>query len=131
MGSSVNQSKNIWKKIKKEQLITGLLFGVLLLVIAIPTSSKEKEQETANVSESSALLEKQLEDALMQIEGIGTVDATIMLEPFVDDHSSPEIRGILVVATSGDNPVETLKIQETVMTLFQIDAHKIKVMKMK
>lgn len=126
----MNLTKNIWKKIKKEQLITGLLFGVLLLVIAIPTSS-DKMEEAENVSESGALLEKQLEDALMQIEGIGTVDATIMLEPFVDDHASPEIRGVLVVATSGDNPVETLKIQETVMTLFQIDAHKIKVMKMK
>ena len=124
-------SKNLWKNIKKEQLITGLLFGVLLLVIAIPTSSEKEEETSANVSANSALLEKQLEEALMQIEGIGVVDATIMLEPFVDDHSSPEIRGILIVATSGDNPVETLKIQETVMTLFQIDAHKIKVMKMK
>lgn len=124
-------SKNLWKNIKKEQLITGLLFGVLLLVIAIPTSSEKEEETSANVSANSALLERQLEEALMQIEGIGVVDATIMLEPFVDDHSSPEIRGILIVATSGDNPVETLKIQETVMTLFQIDAHKIKVMKMK
>lgn len=121
--------KGIWKKIKKEQLITGLLFGVLLLVISIPTSSNKKETE--NVSKNSALLEKQLEEALMQIEGIGVVDATIMLEPFADDHSSPEIRGILVVASSGDDPVETLKIQQTVMTLFQIDAHKIRVMKMK
>ena len=124
-------AKNRWKHVKKEQLITGLLFGVLLLVIAIPTSSEKKDTETANVSENGALLERQLEDALMQIEGIGVVDATILLEPFTDDHSASEIRGILIVASSGDNPVETLKIQETVMTLFQIDAHKIKVMKMK
>lgn len=124
-------SKNFSKSIKKEHLVTGLLFGLLLLIIAVPTSSDKKEKETENVSKNSALLEKQLEDALMQIEGIGVVDATIMLEPFSDAHTSPEIRGILVVASSGDDPVETLKIQQTVMTLFQIDAHKIKVMKMK
>lgn len=124
-------SKNFPKSIKKEHLITGLLFGLLLLIIAVPTSSDKKEKETENVSKNSALLEKQLEDALMQIEGIGVVDTTIMLEPFADAHTSPEIRGILVVASSGDDPVETLKIQQTVMTLFQIDAHKIKVMKMK
>ena len=52
--------KGIWKNIKKEQLITGLLFGVLLLVISIPTSSNKKETE--NVSKNSALLEKQLEE---------------------------------------------------------------------
>ena len=55
----------------------------------------------------------------------------ITLEPLVDDREAPEIRGVLVVAESGDNPVEILKIQETVMTLFQIDAHRIKVMKLK
>lgn len=124
-------SKSFPKSIKKEHLVTGLLFGLLLLIIAVPTGSDKNEKETENVSKNSALLEKQLEDALMQIEGIGDVDATIMLEPFADEHTSPEIRGILVVASSGDDPVETLKIQQTVMTLFQIDAHKIKVMKMK
>ena len=127
----MNQTKSFLKNIKKEQLITGLLFGILLIVIAIPTSSQKSSEETENISSNGAMLEKQLEDALMQIDGLGTVDVTIMLEPFTDDYTSPEIRGILVVASSGDNPVETLKIQETVMTLFQIDAHKIKVMKMK
>ena len=127
----MSASKKFLKNMKKEHLITGLLFGLLLLIIAIPASSDKNEYETENVSKNSALLEKQLEDALMQIEGIGIVDATILLEPFADEHTSPEIRGILVVASSGDNPVETLKIQQTVMTLFQIDAHKIKVMKMK
>ncbi len=127
----MNQTKSILKKIKKEQLIAGLLFGILLVVIAMPVSNNKEKSDTEKVSANGALLEKQLEDALMQIEGIGTVDVTIMLEPFVDEHASPEIRGVLVVSSSGDNPVETLKIQETVMTLFQIDAHKIKVMKMK
>ena len=112
-------------------MITGLLAGILLLIIGVPTGSDEKEKGTENVSKNSALLEKQLEEALMQIEGIGIVDATTLLEPFTGEHTAPEIRGILIVASSGDDPVETLKIQQTVMTLFQIDAHRIKVMKMK
>lgn len=124
-------SKNYIRNIKKEHLTVGLLAGILLLIIGMPSGSGAEKKETENVSKNSALLEKQLEDALMQIEGIGTVEATILLEPFADEYASPEIRGILVVASSGDNPVEALKIQQTVMTLFQIDAHRIKVMKMK
>lgn len=76
-------------------------------------------------------MEKQLEQVLTQIEGIGSVQTMVTLEPLIDDDREPEIRGVVVVADSGDDPVQILKIQETVMTLFQIDAHRIKVMKLK
>ena len=38
--------------------------------------------------------------------------------------------GVLVVAQGGDNPVVIKDIQEAVQVLFQVEAHKIKVMKM-
>ena len=39
--------------------------------------------------------------------------------------------GVLVCAQGGGDPVVVQNIQEAVMALFQVDAHKIKIMKMK
>lgn len=132
-----------WGNGTKDKVILCFLAGILLLVIAIPIGDKKygktvsvenvlsNDKEERSISDNAALLEFQLEQILSQIEGIGQVKAMITLEPFIDDHELPEIRGVLVVSEHGDDPVQILKIQETVMTLFQIDAHKIKVMKLK
>lgn len=127
---------SIWREwsrnMKKDKIVLCFLAGILLLVIAIPVKSKDPPvAENTTISTNASLLEAQLEQVLSQIEGIGQVETMITLEPLVDDRDAPQIRGVLVVAQSGDNPVEILKIQETVMTLFQIDAHRIKVMKLK
>ena len=45
--------------------------------------------------------------------------------------TTPEIRGVVVVAQGGGDPVVERQIQEAVRALFHGDAHKIKVMKMK
>ena len=119
---------------KKDKIILCFLAGILLLVIAIPMNGKESTVNAAadtGISTNASLLEGQLEQVLSQIEGIGEVETMITLEPLVDDQESPQIRGVLVVSTTGDDPIQILKIQETVMTLFQIDAHRIKVMKLK
>lgn len=121
-----------FKKIKKEQLVLCFLFGVLLLVVVLPTGGDKKTQQTEEaVSSNAYILEQQLEHALSSIEGIGEVAVTIILEPLVDNHAAPEVKGVLVVTKSGDDPLAIQKIQESVVTLFQLEAHKIKVMKMK
>ena len=51
--------------------------------------------------------------------------------PYITSETFPEIRGVLVVAEGGDNPVLVQQIQEAVMALFHVEAHKIKVLKMK
>ncbi len=51
--------------------------------------------------------------------------------PYVVQETYPEIRGVLVVAEGGGDPVVVQQIQEAVMALFRVEAHKIKVMKMK
>lgn len=122
----------LFKKIKKEQLFLCFLFGILLLVLVLPTSDPKSEQRKEEVLSTNAdRLEKQMEDALNGIEGIGVADVTIALEPLVDTSNTPEIRGVLVVCSTGDDPISVQKIQESVMTLFGLEAHKIKVMKMK
>ena len=51
--------------------------------------------------------------------------------PYISSETYPEIRGVLVVAKGGGDPVIVQQIQEAVMALFHVDAHKIKVLKMK
>lgn len=121
----------LFKKIKKEQLFLCFLFGILLLVLVLPTSDSKSEQQEEIISTNADMLEKQLQEALYSIEGIGEVEVSVVLEPLVDSSNAPEIRGVLIVCSSGDDPISVQKIQESVVTLFQLEAHKIKVMKMK
>ena len=47
------------------------------------------------------------------------------------DSGNQAVTGVLIAAEGADNSVTVRKIQEAVMALFQIDAHKIRIMKMK
>ncbi|MCI9470058.1 MAG: hypothetical protein HFH56_02400 [Lachnospiraceae bacterium] len=85
-----------------------------------------------------AALEAQLEDLLLRVEGIGEVRVMLMLKDTSDSITSfstqdapVSVQGVLIVAQGGDDPVVVRNIQEAVMALFQVEAHKIKVMKMK
>ena len=51
--------------------------------------------------------------------------------PYVVSETFPEVRGVLVIAEGGDNAAVKQQISEGIMALFRVDAHKIKVMKMK
>lgn len=94
--------------------------------------------EDAQVLTEKAVLEQQLEQLLQQVEGIGQVKVMLMLEnsedtmtAFSAQNPSVSIQGVLIAAQGGDNSVVVRNIQEAVMALFQVEAHKIKVMKMK
>ena len=50
--------------------------------------------------------------------------------PYVRKEISPKIAGVIVVAQGGDNAVVIENITEAVCALFDVDTHKIKVMKM-
>lgn len=137
----------------KQQWLVLLLLGLLLLVMAIPTktvreqasskSVENKDTYTASGTSSQVLpekaaLEQQLEGLLLQVEGIGEVRVMLMLKESSDNITSfstqspaVSIQGVLIVAQGGDDPVVVRNIQEAVVALFQVEAHKIKVMKMK
>lgn len=182
----------VLKNGKKEQWLVCGLAGLLLLVIAMPVQKKDKKEadtdaasvtETVQqtvVSESRIEYEKQLEEVLSQVQGVGNVKVTVTMEstgrkivekdspentqsstqkdkegaeavsqsssiqettvyeetengeiPYIISETYPEIRGVLIVAEGGDNPVVVQQIQEAVMALFHVEAHKIKVLKMK
>lgn len=84
-------SKIPWKKVDKKQWIVVLLTGILLLVIALPAEngkkSEEKETQTAtdtgqdenNWDNYQEKVEKQLEEILAQVNGVGKVKVMVTL----------------------------------------------------
>ncbi len=50
--------------------------------------------------------------------------------PYVKKEMTPTIEGVIVIAQGGDDPVAVKNITEAVQALFDVDTHKIKVMKM-
>lgn len=100
-------------------------------------------------------MEERLRKVLEQVEGIGSTqvfltcagterkvvekdesetvyekDARGNQSPYVSQEQYPQVTGVLVVAKGGDDPVVIQNIQEAVEALFQVEPHKIKVMKM-
>ena len=124
----------------RQHWLVILLLGLLLMVIAFPISKTETETENQNFStttgenmETKTDLEMKLEDLLKNVEGVGNVKVMLMTESGQGLYGSGgnEVTGVLIVAEGADNSVTVRKIQEAVMALFQIDAHKIRIMKMK
>lgn len=50
--------------------------------------------------------------------------------PFVSKKLLPKVEGILIVASGGDNQKVKQNISEAVLALFQVEAHRIKIVKM-
>lgn len=183
-----------WKSIfsksfpKKNQLLVLLLAGILLVVIALPTSGKQAKKEMGNTGAQTEYtssegyenkMEEKLNGILKQVEGVGEVQTMITLktsaekvvekdreensqsveetdqgggkrvtednssgettiygnsstegEPYVSKEISPQIEGILVIANGGDQAIVIQNITEAIQALFDVDTHKIKIMKM-
>lgn len=121
-----------------------LLMGLLLAVIALPVSD-QKEEKTENLFGSSygdentidkSELETKLENLLGSVEGVGKVQVLLMEEEEKDTMGFSgggqiKVNGVLIAAEGADDFVTVQNIQQAVMALFQVEAHKIKVMKMK
>lgn len=81
-----------WKKIRKDQLLIGVLTGVLLLVIALPSGQekrepkeeKETEQEIPSPWQESktSQLEGQLKAVLEQVAGVGRVQVMVTAKSY-------------------------------------------------
>ena len=101
----------------------------------LPVTQKSSKNANTQVSEKTRL-ESRLEELLSNVEGVGEVEVIIMTgdEGNTDGFSissKNEVTGVLVAAQGGDDPENVRNITEAVMALFHIEAHKIKVMKMK
>lgn len=73
---------------------------------------------------------------MSKVEGVGEVRVVLMTGENPDSQSfyssgKETVTGVLIAAQGADNSVVSRNIVEAVMALFQVDAHKIRVMKMK
>ena len=175
------------KKLKRSDWLILVLAGILILIIALPTDTKEKkqaEEAKENISKENntmeaSEIERKLEDILEKIDGAGDVKVMITYQdsgtqvvekdkntsensleesdstggvrstkeqqlqestvyedadagntPFVSKELLPKVEGILIVASGGDNQKVKQNISEAVLALFQVEAHRIKIVKM-
>ena len=102
-----------------------LLLGLLLAVMAIPTAEQgNRDRKAGNeAGEMSGETSEKTEVEVMMMTGQDT-------QSFYGSEGT-EVTGVLIAAEGADNSVTKRNIQEAVMALFQIEAHKIKIMKMK
>lgn len=177
------------KKLKRSDWLILVLAGILILIITLPTDTKEKKQaeeakeniskENNTMEASKDEIERKLEDILEKIDGAGDVEVMITYQdsgtqvvekdkntsensleesdstggvrstkeqqlqestvyeeadagntPFVSKELLPKVEGILIVASGGDNQKVKQNISEAVLALFQVEAHRIKIVKM-
>lgn len=135
-GNIVSRLKNM----TPGQWIILLLLGLLLAVAALPVAEGQQKSAISlakdSDSEEKNQLEKKLESILENMEGVGKVQVMLMTDEKNSGESFMEsariqVTGVLISAQGGENPVTVHKIQQAVMALFQVEAHKIKIVKMK
>lgn len=112
--------------------------GVGAVRVALTLESTNKKIVEKDVPDSQSSETRQSGDETSESSSSSQEETTVYERdssggetPFVISEEFPAVRGVLVVAEGGDNPVVVQEIQEAVMALFDVDAHKIKVMKMK
>ncbi|MDO4473456.1 MAG: stage III sporulation protein AG [Eubacteriales bacterium] len=101
-------------------------------------SSSEKIVEKDKESTSESLEETDSQGGSRTTKNITSSDRSIYRnsgegseegEPYVTKEISPVVEGVIIIAQGGDHPVVVQNITEAVQALFDIDTHKIKVMK--
>lgn len=115
-----------------------MLLGILLAVASLPVSQSGKNTESTGISgsevqENQSEMEKKLQNLLESVEGVGKVKVILMTggDKSVFESDTQKITGVLIAAEGGDDPGVVQNIQQAVMALYQVEAHKIKIMKMK
>ena len=95
--------------------------------------AEDRYSPTQSTVEIQSILELKLQDILESMEGAGKVKVMLMTgeQQGIYQSEEAEVKGVLIAAEGAADPVVVQKIQQAVMALFQIEAHKIKIIKMK
>ena len=139
-------------------LLIGLLLLIAAFPIKEREEPEILPEEINTIEEEKdwqQQMEEDLERVLEKVKGVGKTEVILTCEgtekklvekdekdtvytkdakgnqiPYLTSQEYPKVIGVVVVAEGGDNPVIISNIQEAVQVLFQVEAHKIKVMKM-
>lgn len=119
----------------KNNLIIIALIGIMLLVIAIPAGKSESSLTKVQTEEKDSIeIEERLEKVLKNTEGVGEVRVMITgsdESSVFDEKENSKVQGVVVVAEGAEDAAVKKKIQDIVLALFPIEAHKIEIVKMK
>ncbi len=123
-----NKLENVLKKVS----------GVGDVKVAITLKgSKQKIPLKDSTTEQESLNEVDGEGGSRTDMNVKKEDETILVdgedgksEPYIVQEKEPEIEGVLVIAEGGDDAELQMEIMEAVEVLFNVPAHKVKVMKM-
>ncbi len=81
--------------------------------------------------EKVTLKDRTTEEGKSEEESVLIENENNGMSPYVVQERQPEIEGILVVCSGGDNPGVQREIIDAISALFSVESHKIKVMKSK
>ena len=124
---------------KQLESVLSQVEGVGTVQVAVAMESTGKKQvEKDSPEDTSTSSEKGDSGTQRSSQTVTTGETTVYEDtgdggqtPYISSSTYPEIRGVIVVAQGGGNPVIVQQIQEAVMALFHVEAHEIKVLKMK
>ena len=124
---------------KQLESVLSQVEGVGAVQVAVAMESTGKKQvEKDSPEDTSTSSEKGDAGTERTSQTVTTGETTVYEDtgdggqtPYISSSTYPEIRGVIVVAQGGGNPVIVQQIQEAVMALFHVEAHEIKVLKMK
>lgn len=145
--------EKVKKWMTKDNLLVIILCGVLILVALWPMDRQRKAPEENTVQQYTAVteetkpyreeMEKELQNMLKQMEGVGEVRVmiTVKQEEVAGTNSSdslwnnsrpssvstPKVEGMLVLAQGAGNAKVREDITETAKALFDVEANKVKV----
>lgn len=125
-----------------EKQLEGVLSqveGVGAVQVAVAMESTGKKQVEKDSPEDTSTSSEKGDSGTQRTSQTVNMGETTVYEdtgdggqiPYISSSTYPEIRGVIVVAQGGGNPVIVQQIQEAVMALFHVEAHEIKVLKMK
>ncbi len=123
-----NKLENVLKKVS----------GVGEVKVAITLKgSRQRIPLKDSTTEQESLNEVDGEGGSRTDEKVKKEEETILVdgedgksEPYIIQEKEPEIEGVLVIAEGGDDAGLQMEIMEAVEVLFNVPAHKVKVMKM-
>lgn len=130
-----DERKNLEEQLKQ---MLEQVEGVGQVDVAVTLESTGTKTVEKDIPDSSSSSEKTNDGDSEKSESRSAEEETVYLEnadgtktPYVVRETMPEVRGVLVIAQGAGDPQIVKEIKEAAMALFHLEAHKIKVMKMK
>ena len=133
----------MFKKNKNKIIISSLvIIGVTLILIA---SFQEKSKGTNTFDDYCNELELKIEAFLKNVEGIEDVNVIVTLEPLeksdsfedvfnsesTEEVSLPQVRGVAVACTNGDNYEMQKKVTDIITSYLGISSKRVKIVAIK